>query len=397
MEQKRVVIWGAGRIGRGLVADLFHAGGYHITFVDCASKLVEQLRAAGRYTVVRLEGAGRRTEQVIDHYVALTTDQDDEVAAAIVAADVVAVAIFAQDFPAAGQQLARHASRRRTERPDAPLDILVCANLLRAGPQFRAALFDALPLDARPYVERQIGVVETVVMRAAVDMPADARDKAPLDVWTDGYTDWPAEQRAFRGDVPRVPGLRLVDDIYAEGMRKLYVANMFHAALAYLGALHDHVRIVDALADPWVRAQAEGALQEASLALQAEHGFSADDMADWICKLLTRVDNPALGDTVARIGADPRRKLRRSDRLVGPALLARRHGIRPVNLAGAVAAGLLYVNPSDPGAVYVQGRIAELGLRAAARELCELAEDEDDLLDMILAACHELRGTASRC
>lgn len=397
MEQKRVVIWGAGRIGRGLVADLFHTAGYHITFVDCASGLVEQLRAAGQYTVVRLEGAGRRTERVIDGYVALSTDQDDEVAAAIVAADVVAVAIFAQDFPAAGQQLARYLLRRRTERSDAPLDILVCANLLRAGPQFRAALLDALPLDAHPYAERQIGVVETVVMRAAVDMPADARDKAPLDVWTDGYADWPAERRAFRGEIPCVPVLRLVDDIYAEGMRKLYLANMFHAALAYLGALRDYVRIVDALADPWVRAEAEGALQEASLALQAEHGFSADDMAEWIQKLRQRVDNPALGDTVARIAADPRRKLRRSDRLVGPALLARRHGIRPSNLARAIAAVLLYTNPTDSGAVYVQGRISELGLSAAARELCELADDEADLLDMVVAAYHDLAGRNIAC
>ncbi len=390
MSQKKAIVWGAGRIGRGLVADLFHAGGYQLTLVDCAPKLIEQLRAAGQYTVVGYESASRRVERVIDGYVALTTEQTDELAAAITATDVVAIAVFAQDFPAVAQQLARYIMTRRAKRPEDPLDILLCANLLRAGPKFRTFLFEALPAEAHPYAEQHVGVVETVVMRAAVDMPADAREKAPLEVWTDGYEDLPADRRAFKGEIPHIPGLRPVDDIYAEGMRKLYAANMFHAALAYLGALRGYTRSVESLADPWIRNEAEGALREASLALQVEHGFSADEMNAWNKKLLDRIDNPSLGDTIVRNGADPRRKLRRSERLLGPALLARQHHIRPTHLAKVIAAGLLYDNSADPSAVYIQGCIAELGLSTAVREVCELNEDEDDLAAMIVEAYREL-------
>jgi hypothetical protein len=109
--------------------------------------------------------------------------------------------------------------------------------------------------------------------------------------------------------------------------------------------------------------------------------------------VLRRVANPALADQVARLGQDPRRKLRRSDRLVGPALLAQKHGIRPVHLARAIAAGLLYHNPADPGAVWVQERVAALGVAGALREVCELTLADAELAAMVEAAFGELNSS----
>ena len=43
MTEKTVLIWGAGRIGRGFVADLFNAAGYHLVLVDQSAELVSQL------------------------------------------------------------------------------------------------------------------------------------------------------------------------------------------------------------------------------------------------------------------------------------------------------------------------------------------------------------------
>jgi mannitol-1-phosphate 5-dehydrogenase len=135
-----------------------------------------------------------------------------------------------------------------------------------------------------------------------------------------------------------------------------------------------------------VRAEVEGALDEIGRALQAEYGFAQEEMAHWNAGVLRQTDNPTLGDTVARHGADPRRKLKRADRLVGPALLARKHGVAPFHLVRAIAAGFLYNDPDDPGAVFVQEKVAVLGIAAAAREVCELADDEADLAELIGAA-----------
>ena len=106
-------------------------------------------------------------------------------------------------------------------------------------------------------------------------------------------------------------------------------------------------------------------------------------MARWNAGVIAQTANPTLNDRVARHGADPRRKLKRSDRLVGPALLARAHGIPPVHLARAIAAAFRFRNPDDPGAVYVRERVAAVGLPAAVVEVCELTSEEDDLRTLI--------------
>jgi mannitol-1-phosphate 5-dehydrogenase len=386
---KTILIWGAGRIGRGFVADLFADAGYHIVFVDQAEGLVDSLRRRGQYTVVQVTGTGRQ-DRAISGFDVLSTAQTTRVADALVAADMVAVAVFPRDFPAVAQQMAPGLLCRRAGCPDVPLDILICANLAHAGPAFRAPLCDALPLEARAWAEAHVGVVESLVMRMVAEPPAEERDRDPLLVWTNGYAEFPVDRRAFRGHVPPVPALRLVDDMRAEETRKLYTYNTFHAALAYLGVLRGHVRVVDSLADPWVRAGAEGALRESAAALQAEYGFAPDEMARWIDGLIVQTDNPALGDTVTRFGADPGRKLRRDDRLVGPLLLARRHGIQAPHLIRAAAAALLYPDPGDAGAAYVRQAVETLGVEEAVRALCSLGESETDLVEEIARACRRL-------
>ena len=390
MEQKTIVIWGAGKIGRGFVADLFSAAGYGIVLVDASSTLVAQLREAGRYTIVRAESPERRQDVVIEGYTPLSTAQADELTEAIGATDILALAVFPQHFGQAAQQLATGIAYRKAKRPNAPLDILLCTNLAHAGPQFRTLLQEALPADAQAYMESSVGVVETLVIRMAAEPPAELRQREPLLVWTNGYPELPVDRHAFKGEIPRVPGLRLVDDMRAEEIRKLYTYNMFQAALAYLGALRGYNLATECLADPEVRAEAQGALDEAGLALQAEYNFSADDMAGWNDNVVTQTNNPLLGDTVKRLGADPRRKLRREDRLIGPTLLARKYGIEPRHLVHAIASGLRYNDPDDPGVTFVQGRLAALGLSAALYEVCGLTEADQDLVEAIVRAYDDL-------
>jgi len=57
MPEKKIVIWGAGRIGRGFIGDIFSDAGYQLTFIDDAHVLVDGLRKQGTYRVVRAAGA----------------------------------------------------------------------------------------------------------------------------------------------------------------------------------------------------------------------------------------------------------------------------------------------------------------------------------------------------
>jgi mannitol-1-phosphate 5-dehydrogenase len=381
-----IVIWGAGRIGRGFIADLFYAAGWRLVLVDQSAALIAALREAGGYTVVRAVGADRHETVDIAGYQALTTAQTDGVAAAVNEADLLAIAVFPTAFPAVTRALADALLARRAARPEAPLDMLLCTNLSHPGPQFRALLHDALPAAAQAYVEGQVGVVETLVIRIAPDPPAELYERDPLLVWTNGYPELPVDREAFVGPIPAVAGLRPVSDMRVEEQRKLYTYNTFHAALAYLGALYGYELIAECMADRSVQEEATAALDEAAHALQAEHGFPPEEMARWMEDVIRHTDNPALGDTVRRYGADPRRKLQREDRLVGPALLARAHGIRPTHLVEAIAAALRFDPPGDPSAAYVRETVKRLGVRTAVHELCGLTEDEHSLVMDIVRA-----------
>jgi mannitol-1-phosphate 5-dehydrogenase len=389
--QPTILIWGAGRIGRGFVADLFAAAGYRLAFVETSQPLVDALSAAGGYTVVRSPGGGIREDRRITGYVAAAAFDVGQIAALVGAADLMAVAVFPDAFAAVAQAMVPGLERRQHQRPRDPLDILICANLSHAAQHFRAALDAALSPEARAWAAGRVGVVDTMVMRMVVDPPSVERAADPLLVWTNGTADFPIDGAAVRGPLPAVPGLRVVDSMPAEETRKLYTYNMYHAALAYLGALRGHERTVDCLADASVGGPAAGALEEVSRALQAEYGFGADVMRRWIDGVIAQTDNPTLGDTVARHGADPRRKLRRGDRLTGPALLARRRGIAIPNLALALAAAFRYDAPGDAGAMYVRAQVRALGLRPATMAVCELTPGEAELADLVAGADAALR------
>jgi len=89
-------------------------------------------------------------------------------------------------------------------------------------------------------------------------------------------------------------------------------------------------------------------------ALAAEYGMDVGALASFADDLMRRFGNQALGDPIARVAADPLRKLRPEDRLVGAALLCLKHGIEPLALAHVIRAALSYDNPADPAAVRLQ-------------------------------------------
>ena len=139
------------------------------------------------------------------------------------------------------------------------------------------------------------------------------RAEDPLLVVAEPYKELPIARAMLRGEPPALPGLILADDFEAYEARKLYLHNMSHAALAYLGCTSGHEFIWQCAADASVSAVCRAALAEAVSALIAEYGLSQADLTAFADDLLRRFANRALGDTVARVAADPLRKLRPND------------------------------------------------------------------------------------
>ena len=386
---KKIVIWGAGKIGRGFIADLFNHEGFDICLVDESADLIRQLNEQKSYTVVH--ASSKNIEQVkISGYKAITTQDQEELQREFDSTSLIALAVFPKNFETVAAQVRKLVIKRKANGFDTAINLILCTNLIHAGPKFREFLYQDLAPDQVDFFNDRVGIVEALVIRIAPVPPQEALEKDPLVVWTNGYAELPVDKQGFKGPLPACQSLRLVEDMRAEEIRKIYTYNMCHAVLSYQGKFFDYPLLVDCLEDKVIRVEAESALGEVSAALQKEFGFTEADMHRWISNVLEHTNNPTVGDTVARSAADPKRKLARDDRLIGPTLLCLKNGIDPKHLIRGIAAAFHYYDVDDPSSIEIQQTIKEVGITTAVERYCGLGTGDESLLQRIVEAYRRL-------
>jgi mannitol-1-phosphate 5-dehydrogenase len=171
-------------------------------------------------------------------------------------------------------------------------------------------------------------------------------------------------------------GMELCDNFAAYTARKLYVHNCGHAMLAYLGYLRGHAFCYQALEDTAIRSLFERALAESKHGIATAYGVDPAWLHAYVADITRRLANRGLGDTIARLGRDPLRKLGPADRLVGAARLAKAAGVAPGALSWGIAAGYCFDDPGDPLAVTLQRRIASDGLADVLADVSGIQADE---------------------
>jgi mannitol-1-phosphate 5-dehydrogenase len=365
----KVVILGAGKIGRGFLAHLFLPAGWSVTFVERSEPLVAELRRRGSYTL-QLTGGEEAAKRVsLAGFEALPAGDGAAVAAAIASADLLAVAVQASDLTGAAGLLATGLRARLAERSES-LNLILCANFPSASVLLRRELEKALG-EAESGELQRLGILETIVIRAVPDPSPELGAGNPLDLLASDYPELYVDRDAVLGRLPAVPGLVMQDRFAERETRKLYTYNMIHALLGFWGLAEGHESVADSFADPWIRRQAERALEEATTGLAGEFGFGPEEMAEWNAGVRRLMANKALGDPLRRVVQDPLRKLGRGERITGPALLALKHGSRPRALARLAAYALHF-----------------LGLGPEqSRQACQLTAQEEEL-EALIAEAH---------
>ena len=360
----KAVHFGAGNIGRGFVGLLLHEGGYEVVFSDVAAPLVDALAAADAYTVHEV-GAGGVDRKVTGFRAVNSAEDPQAVADEVATANVVTTAVG----PTILRFIAPHILAGIALRdPDAPpLQVMACENAIGATDQLRAEIVE-LAGGTWDALEGRVVFANTAVDRIVPGQPADGG----IDVTVEPFFEWAIERGAFNGDLPSIPGAHFVDDLAPYIERKLFTVNTGHAATAYHGARAGFERIAEALADPAVAASVEAALEETSALLAAKHGFPADELATYRATILERFRNPALPDTVQRVGRQPLRKLSRHERFVGPAAEAAERGLSTSALVAAISAALAFSDEGDEQAVQLQALLGELDADAFTQQVTGL-------------------------
>jgi mannitol-1-phosphate 5-dehydrogenase len=322
MMQKKLILFGAGKIGRSFIGQLFSKGGYEVVFVDVFQPVIEALNQTKKYKVIIKE----QDESVIwvENVRGVWANDPESVACEIQNAGLIAVSVGQSGLPGIMPLIAAGLIQRYKSAPEAAIDIIIAENLRNAAEYFESELTRLLPRDY-PF-QKLVGLVETSIGKMVPIMQKADLEEDQLQVFAEAYNSLILDKNGFKNPIPEVEGLAPKDNMKAWVDRKLFIHNLGHAAAAYLGYCHNpgFRFIYEGLDVPDIYEQVREIMKQSAAALLKKYpdDFTEAALTAHIDDLLKRFCNRALGDTIFRVGCDLPRKLSPDDRLVGAIRLA---------------------------------------------------------------------------
>jgi len=331
-------MYGGGNIGRGFIGALLSRSGYEVTFVDVALPVVEELQSRRCYPL-RIVSSEGNTDLTIENVTAVNGNDTAAVAEAIAHCEIMATAVGARILKFIVPNIVA-GLRQRWAEGGKPLNIIICENLNDANKIIEGMIKEQLTAEECAKFDATVGLVEASIGRM-VPVQTDAmKDGEPLRVCVESYGFLPVDKAAFKGEIPQIEGMVPFEPFDFFIKRKLFIHNMGHATTAYLGGLLGDEFVWQAIGNPTIRLIAQNAMTESAMALSRHYNVPLEGILLHITDLLGRFANVALGDTCARVGGDPARKLSPADRMIGSSLLALQEGITPAYIAVGAAAGI---------------------------------------------------------
>ena len=230
--------------------------------------------------------------------------------------------------------------RRRIQAGGSPLNIIICENLIDADKLLAKLIRAELSEPEQDWFDKNIGLVEASIGRMVPVQTEEMKAGNPLRICAEKYDFLPVDKAAFKGEIPDIKNMVPYEpfDFYIK--RKLYVHNMGHAICAYLGLYTHKDYIYEAIDDINIQSIVQNAMLESAMALTHKYRMPTEDLVKHFQNLLYRFTNKALKDTCKRVGADPRRKLSPTDRLIGASQLCLEGNISPVFISIGTAAAI---------------------------------------------------------
>jgi mannitol-1-phosphate 5-dehydrogenase len=377
IDNRKIVIFGAGKIGRSFIGQLFSRSGYEVVFVDINCKLIEDLNLRKQYKVV-IKSDEVNEILLIQNVRGVCLANSPEVINELASASIAALSVGQQGLPDAIILIAKALKFRRDQFGDQPLDFIIAENMRNSDKYLYDELGKYLPSDyPREYL---LGLIETSIGKMVPIMSGKDFEEDPLQVFAEPYNTLIVAKKGFRNPVPHVKNLDPKENIKAWVDRKLFIHNLGHATAAYLGFKKhpDSIYIYEVLEDPEIfEVTRKTMLQSADILMALYPGeFTIGQLEAHIDDLLHRFRNLALGDTIFRVGCDLYRKLSPEDRMVAPVKAAIAFN-KPYDLIlKALISGISFRAKDENGNYLppdeVFFREAESGINHIIKNVCKL-------------------------
>jgi mannitol-1-phosphate 5-dehydrogenase len=317
--EKKLVLFGAGKIGRSFIGQLFSRSGFEVVFVDINKNLIDEINRKKQYKVV-IKGEADDEVLLIENVRGICLADSDQVLNELADSTIAALSVGQQGLPDSLPLIAMALVIRRKHFREWPLDFIIAENMRNADQYMMGELGKYLPADYPQ--EILIGLVETSIGKMVPIMSQKDMEEDPLQVFAEPYNTLIVAKRGFKNPVPQVKDLEPKENIKAWVDRKLFIHNLGHATAAYLGFLkYPKAKYIYQVLDDHeiFETTRQTMLQSADILMALYPGeFTSPMLTGHIDDLLSRFRNKALGDTIFRVGCDLYRKLSPEDRLAAP-------------------------------------------------------------------------------
>ena len=382
----RATHFGAGNIGRGFIGLLLAQSGYEVTFADVNLSLIELLNRDRAYTV---HSIGKNEETMHVGGVQAVHVDSEACATSVSESTIVTTSVGVNYLPGVVDAIANGLVQRFETNSPRPILIMACENAIRASSMLRELVEERLAKYAPPVADVLAGVYFADV---AVDrIVPNQTSTGSLAVAVEDFFEWDIELPQSDVDWHLI-GATFVPDLTPYLQRKLFLLNGTHALIAYVGHVEGELTIQAALSRASTMHIARQAQREMLTGMLSQSAsLSQEELLAYSNRVLSRFENPALIDDVARVGRNPLHKLAAGDRLITPLRLSRESGSRCTHLIIGIASGFWFQHAQDAESVELQARIVKAGIH---QSVSEITEADAATVDDIVLAYEALRVAA---
>lgn len=361
MFTKKAVHFGAGKIGRGFIAELLHDSGYEVIFGDVVEELVNLVNKEHKYPLFLIDH--NYEEKIIDHVTAYSNIKDeDKLIDAMCDAEIITTSVMATNLSKVAPLITMGLKKRLEQGKDKAI-VMACENAIMGTDILKNAM-----VETKILTEEQIDSIG-VFPNTAVDrmvFGGTHNGKEGIEIG-DAYELVIEKNKLENPNSEPIKGAEYVDDIMMYLQRKIYIINCGHAIAGYFGQVLKGYEIVqDSLRDPDLLSQIREAMLESASALEKKYGFTHESLIEYMeTMMIKRFTTPGVVDPISRVSREPIRKIAPNDRIMGPANNCEEYGLDNTYLLKGVACALKFKSEGDLQAEELQNYIAENGVETA--------------------------------
>ena len=324
------VIFGAGKVGRGFLAQLLDRAGWDFSLVDSHAETVNALRQQNGWDVFNL--ATETSERLHARQIWHIDDNLDEV---LSESNLLLTAMGANQLKHWAQRIWKPLCKRLQA---GEIDLILAENHPRPAAEVREVLLEMAEDGESRLIESRLGIAQAQVLRSCIEPTVNQN---PLTIQVQDHWTLPLDGSALRTEIS-IEGFEKKSDFERELTRKLFTYNCVNAMVCYIGHLSGYEWLADAANDPMIAELALQAGRESSAALVAAYGFEAEEQEMWCNRALEKYQDESIRDPIERNARDPIRKLGSEERLLGPIHLCIEHDLPHQTLMIGVVAALRY-------------------------------------------------------